>query len=175
MKVFYSDQPLTDFDKEVHSIFLAGPTPRSRDVKSWRPEAISMLEKMGYKGQVFVPERLVKSEKIDYIDQVEWENFGTENCNIIYFWIPRKLPDMPAFTTNVEFGRYVASKKILYGRPNDSEKNRYLDWLYLKLNPTKVIYENLHELLKTACFNEPIWSFFRRHKNRKQQELENKK
>lgn len=167
MKVFHSDQPLTDYDKKVHSIFLAGPTPRSRDVKSWRPEAISILEKIGYKGQVFTPERLVKSEKIDYIDQVEWENFGTENCNIIFFWIPRKLPEMPAFTTNVEFGRYVGSGKCLYGRPDDSEKNRYLDWLYKKLNPTREVQNDLFTLLKFAVVNESIWSFIENVKEKK--------
>ena len=37
---------------------------------------------------------------------------------------------MPAFTTNVEFGRYITSSKFLYGRPPDSVKNRYLDWMY---------------------------------------------
>ncbi len=147
MKVFYSDQPLKDFNPKVHSIFLAGPTPRSRDVVSWRPDALLILEKIGYKGQVFVPERLVKSEKIDYIDQVEWENFGTENCSKIVFWIPRKLETMPAFTTNVEFGRYVGSGKCMYGRPDDSEKNRYLDWLYKKLNPKGFVYNSLESLL----------------------------
>ena len=81
------------------------------------------------------------------IDQVEWENFGTENCSKIVFWIPRKLDTMPAFTTNVEFGRYVGSGKCMYGRPDDSEKNRYLDWLYKKLNSKESVHNSLESLL----------------------------
>lgn len=150
MKVLYSDQPI-DFDPSVHSIFLAGPTPRSLKVESWRPKALEILKNLNYKGQVFVPERVVKQEKIDYLDQVEWENFGTENCTKIVFWIPRKLPDMPAFTTNVEFGRYVGSGKCMYGRPTNSEKNRYLDWLYGECNDNEHrIYDNLAELLNAS-------------------------
>ena len=38
------------------SIFLAGPTPRSKEVKSWRPEAIRLLKEKGFDGVVFVPE-----------------------------------------------------------------------------------------------------------------------
>ena len=39
---------------------------------------------------------------------------------------------MPAFTTNVEFGYYLCKnpRKVYYGRPDDSEKNKYLDWLF---------------------------------------------
>ncbi len=41
-------------DKEMlnnkFSIFLAGPTPRSTDVKSWRKEAIEILKKLELRG-----------------------------------------------------------------------------------------------------------------------------
>jgi hypothetical protein len=60
---------------------------------------------------------------------------------------------MPAITTNVEFGRYVGSGKCMYGRPDDSEKNRYLDWLYKKLNPNEQIHNSLEYLLKTTYYN----------------------
>lgn len=32
------------------------------------------------------------------------------------FWIPRSLPDIPAFAVNVEFGYWLHSGKIIYGR-----------------------------------------------------------
>ena len=147
MKIFYSDSPL-NLDTKKHSIFLAGPTPRSLKVKSWRPDAIKILENLGYTGQIIVPEREVKAEHIDYDAQVEWENYGTENCTCIIFWIPRDLETMPAFTTNVEFGRYVESGKAFYGRPDDSPKNRYLDWLYSKFNTNRKIHNNLTSLFK---------------------------
>lgn len=146
MKVFYSDSPL-DLDLKVQSIFLAGPTPRSLSVPSWRPDALEILKSLNYQGQVIVPERFVQQEYVDYDAQVEWENYGTENCSKIVFWIPRDLRVLPAFTTNVEFGRYVTSGKAMYGRPPSSPKNRYLDWLYKKFNQHP-IYETLPELLK---------------------------
>lgn len=136
MKLFYTDMPTTDFRKNIDSIFLAGPSPRNDDVKSWRPEALELLAKFGYEGQIFVPEWSKPSSKdnrdnFDYIDQTTWENFGTENCNKIMFWIPRDLKIFPAFTTNVEFGRYIpqANRTVFYGRPDDAPNNKYLDWL----------------------------------------------
>ena len=153
MKIFYSDSPL-DLDTNRHSIFLAGPTPRSLKVKSWRPEAIEILESLNYKGQVIVPERAIKAEHIDYDAQVEWENYGTENCTSLLFWVPRDLETMPAFTTNVEFGRYVESGKAFYGRPDNSPKNRYLDWLYSKFNTNRVINNNLKDLIENAIGQE---------------------
>lgn len=44
MKIIYSDQPIqTLLDLSCPSIFLVGPTPRSRAVKSWRPDAIVII------------------------------------------------------------------------------------------------------------------------------------
>lgn len=70
------------------------------------------------------------------------------NATVILFWIPRKLPDMPGFTTNVEFGYWLHSKKVIYGRLNDATKTKYLDWLY-KLDYNKNPHENLQEALKS--------------------------
>jgi hypothetical protein len=39
-----------------------------------------------------------------------WEREGLIKASVIFFWIPRGLPDMPAFTTNVEFGYWLHSK-----------------------------------------------------------------
>jgi len=168
MRIFYSDSPLK-LDLYEWSIFLAGPTPRSTDVPSWRPEAIAILESLGYDGQVIIPEhefskkrlcgQKLSQEEFDrrYLTQVEWENEGTEKCSRVVFWIPRKLDTMPAFTTNVEFGRYVKSDKIVYGRPPESQKNLYLDWLYKKFNDLP-IHENLTDLLKASIRTRQISS-----------------
>jgi len=62
---------------------------------------------------------------------------------------------MPAFTTNVEFGRYVGRKDCIYGRPADAPKNRYLDWLYTKMTkkqPATTIEETLKQALGTFWF-----------------------
>ena len=145
MKVVYSNHKL-NFPLEEHSIFLAGPTPRNSKTKSWRPEALNLLDSMNYDGTVFVPERSSKDYKEHYLDQITWERSALLNCRVITFWIPRKFPEMPGFTTNVEFGLYINSGKVLYGRPNDSEKNSYLDWIYKEING-ETPFTNLSELL----------------------------
>ena len=81
-----------------------------------------------------------------------WERDGLSNATIIVFWIPRHLPNMPAFTTNVEFGYWLHSGKIIYGRPNEAEKIKYLDWLY-KLDYNEEPVDSLEELLK-ICVNK---------------------
>ena len=146
MNIAYSDKPLV---VEKSSIFLAGPTPRTVDVESWRPEAIQILEELEFKGQVIVPER-ENWDGADYIGQVEWEDVGLNECSIIVFWVPRDLETMPAFTTNVEFGRFYKDPRVFYGRPKDSMNNRYLDWLYEKYQGRPPI-EHLFELMVTAA------------------------
>ncbi|HAB66240.1 MAG TPA: hypothetical protein DCE23_02615 [Firmicutes bacterium] len=146
MKINYSDQEVIKGEK---SIFLAGPTPRGEGVHSWRSEAVEKLEKIGFDGIVYVPEYSTWKPKADYVDQAMWERVALTNATIIIFWIPRSLPDMPAFTTNVEFGYWLHSGKVLYGRPNEAVKIKYLDWLY-KLDYNKEPYDNLDNLLKEA-------------------------
>jgi hypothetical protein len=144
MIVNYSDQEII---KGKSSIFLAGPTPRGKNVVSWRNEACKILEELKFNGIVYVPEYSTWKPKEDYVDQAMWERIGLNEATVIMFWIPRRLPDMPAFTTNVEFGYWLHSNKVVYGRPNDAEKIKYLDWLY-KLDYNKEPFENLYETLK---------------------------
>ena len=135
MEVYYSDQPLPI--KMKLSIFLVGPTPRITDVPSWRPDALQLLESLKFKGSVFVPENSGKNLVLDedanqdnlWLKQVEWEREGLDGATVIAAWVPRSQ-ELPAFTTNVEFGRYVTSKRLIYGRPDGAPKTRYLDWLY---------------------------------------------
>ncbi len=135
MRVNFSNEPP---HKDRYFIFLAGPTPRRGDVPSWRPDALNVLEGFGFQGTVYVPEHDTKlMPNYDYLEQVEWEYTCLEQAGVICFWVPRKSPDMPAFTTNVEFGRYVGSGRAYYGRPEWAEKNGYLDWLYGKVTGRK--------------------------------------
>ena len=150
MIINYSDQPVMTGKT---SIFLAGPTPRDKNVPSWRPDAIKFLEDRHFKGVVYVPEYSTGEPMSDYIAQVEWERKALLNASVIVFWIPRKIPEMMALTTNVEFGYYLHTRKIIYGRPEDSEKNKYLDWLYeedTKLKPFESLYETLNTALLAA-------------------------
>ena len=146
MIINYSDQEVI---KGKKSIFLAGPTPRGENVDSWRTEACKILEQIGFDGVVYVPEYSTWKPKADYVDQAMWERIALTNATVILFWIPRKLPDMAAFTTNVEFGYWLHSGKVIYGRPNDASKIKYLDWLY-RLDYGKKPYEDLQSLLDAS-------------------------
>lgn len=112
------------------SIFLVGPTPRKASVESWRPAALQLLREAGYEGVVFVPEMRAGRPFEYYDNQIEWELKHLEMADVILAYVPRKVPDMMGLTTNVEFGRYMGSGKVVYGRPESAEHCRYLDWMY---------------------------------------------
>ncbi|OGZ97698.1 MAG: hypothetical protein A3I44_02295 [Candidatus Sungbacteria bacterium RIFCSPLOWO2_02_FULL_51_17] len=148
------------------AIFLAGPTPR-RDkhgiltARSWRiPDAITILEELGYDGHVFLPEDRPGSataSDFDYHDNYAWETGALHRSDVIVFWVPRALKTMPAFTTNVEFGEWFKSGKVIYGAPKDPTvpdqdlplpKNKYLE---MKADEYRVPrFRSLRETLATA-------------------------
>ena len=146
MQINYSDQPVITGKK---SIFLAGPTPRKEKEISWRKEACSILERLGFDGIVYVPEYSTWHPKEDYTGQALWERMALTEATVIAFWIPRRLPDMAGFTTNVEFGYWLPTKKVIYVRPKEAQKIKYLDWLY-ELDYDKKPIDNLENLLKEA-------------------------
>jgi hypothetical protein len=125
MKVIYAHESLPDWSTK--SVFLAGPTPRSKDVESWRPEALRILSELAYDGYVFVPEDRTGGFNGDYDGQIEWEHEGLHSAEVILFWVPRCLNTMPAFTTNIEFGYWMGKDpgKIIFGTPNDAPKMGY--------------------------------------------------
>lgn len=150
MRVLYSDEP--PFDGTTDGIFLAGPTPRKADVVSWRPKAVEILRTSGFKGTVLVPERQNGWTKVSYDDQVDWERFGLSLAKAIVFWVPRNMENMPALTTNVEFGYWVAKspERVVYGRPPDAPGTRYLDWLIAQEKKDVVIHNTLTDVLVSA-------------------------
>jgi hypothetical protein len=148
MKVNYSDEPVI---KESKGIFLAGPTPRSLDVESWRPEAIKILEELGYDGVVYVPEREFDDRSFDYDEQFWWEREALHYATAIVFWIPRNMKTMPALTTNGEYGKYTSRNidKVVYGRPDNAERMKWFDkdfYAETELEPLN----NLRDVLKKA-------------------------
>ena len=128
-------------------VFLAGPTPRSNDVASWRPEAIRLFEESDYDGYLCVPEFRNGKFNGDYMGQVEWEHRYLDQSNAILMWVPREMNDMPAFTTNIEFGLYVSpsdeesrlgvASRLFYGRPDGAPKTTYMDYCYKKFTERK--------------------------------------
>lgn len=136
MKVVYAGQELPEVDPGLlphrkfvpNSIFFAGPTPRLKEVQSWRPEALAILEELGFDGFVFVPETGDWDWCKNYEEQVHWEWQALSRAACTLFWVPRDLETMPAFTTNVELGFMAALRpgKIVLGAPQDAPKMRYL-------------------------------------------------
>jgi hypothetical protein len=141
----------------MKSIFLAGPTPREKGVESWRPEAVRLLTLMGFDGEVFVPEQPWEIPNVGdcgsmYDNQIEWEQNTLDKCMAILMWVPRELKHMPAFTTNVEFGLYVKSGNLYYGRPLNTPKTGYLDHTYRKYTnrtPPHVLEDLVDEVVQS--------------------------
>lgn len=112
------------------SIFLAGPTPRGKVVPSWRPEALRILEELGFDGTVLEPEDADGSFH-DFGDpdvwraQVEWEEAALKRADCIVFWIPRDMATMPALTTNTEWGMWCDSGKVVLGTPPGAPSVKY--------------------------------------------------
>lgn len=154
MHIVYAQEDLPKaFSK---SIFLAGPTPRNKEVQSWRPEALKMLELLGYDGIVFVPELRPNDNYhshnplsyCDYDKQVMWEHNAIKMSDCVLFWIPRDLEKLPGFTTNDEWGSLKSSGRVVLGAPKDAPKTRYQKYfadLYLVPHA-----ETLAETVKNA-------------------------
>ncbi len=107
------------------AVFLAGPSPRSPEVASWRPEMIDLLAaRWTCDGPlvVFVPEPFAE----DWSAQVEWEERCLHLADVVLFWVPRDLETLPGLTTNVEWGMWHDSGRAVLGAPPDAPSNRYL-------------------------------------------------
>jgi 8-oxo-dGTP pyrophosphatase MutT (NUDIX family)/nucleoside 2-deoxyribosyltransferase len=131
MKLVYANQELPESWSK--SIFLAGPTPRSSEVQSWRGEAVAELGLLGYDGAVFIPEDEHGKWQHSYVDQVEWEERCLNASDCVVFWIPRDLATMPGFTTNIELGVWLDSGKAVIGFPEDAPKTKYIKYYTEKL------------------------------------------
>ena len=135
------------------SIFLAGPTPRSPEVQSWRPAALRYLRE--FEGAVYLPEKRAGGTSHSYDDQIQWETDALTAATCIMFWVPRELtpdangyPRMGALTTNVEFGIWMRSGKVILGYPPSAEKMNYLAWHARKESIT--VSHNLKDTVRLA-------------------------
>lgn len=122
------------------SIFLAGPTLRNnenRKIKSWRDDAVNIFKENKYTDTLIIPEfENGIPDDWSWESQIQWETKYLNECTVIMFWIPRDIETLPGFTTNVEFGQWFMSKKIVCGGPYLAPKNRYLE--YKAINEAKV-------------------------------------
>jgi len=149
MNVVYAGEEIPK--QIVKSIFLAGPTPRSNNIKSWRIEALEILEKLNYDGTVFIPEARSGEKYPDYDEQINWESTMMNLCDCILFWVDRQMRtdfEMIGLTTNMEFGEWHKSGKVVLGFPKDAPKNRYLESRFNDLE-LKATY-TLEDTIKSA-------------------------
>ena len=147
MKVYYSNEKIKKGQK---SIFLAGTTAQDRN-NDWRDKVVKLLEDKGFDGVVYNPDYTELEVKNSYEDQLKWELKGIAESTAILFWIERDLPERPGLTTNVEFGYWLHSGRVVYGRPDSSEKCLYLDMLYkLKTGktPSKTLEDVVNKVLE---------------------------
>ncbi len=130
MKVLYVGEQPTREDAAKKSIFLAGPSPRGSGDKMvgqhWRPEALKILSEKGFFGVVYVP-LLEDGDWLGHFEkQMDWELEHLEKADVIAFWVPRDLKTLPGLTTNIEFGMYLKSGKIVLGSPPEADNMRYM-------------------------------------------------
>ncbi len=149
MKTVFNLEPMPH---GTPAMFLAGPTPRSREVASWRPQALDILAQLGFDGAVVIPEDRTPDGRTDfeYAGQIDWERACLKASDIVVFWVPRCLTDMPAFTTNIEFG-FVSERgqPFVLGYPVDSPKMRYLAHVANECN--RPVFHTMEETLGYAC------------------------
>jgi ADP-ribose pyrophosphatase YjhB (NUDIX family) len=110
------------------SLFLAGPTPRDDRVASWRPEAVELVRERWRAGRlvVFVPEAPSGGLGGLWSTQVRWEDAALWRADVVAFWVPRDLTTLPGLTTNVEWGRYESSGRVVLAAPPGAPGTRYL-------------------------------------------------
>jgi len=121
--VYTTEETPTTYSK---SIFLAGPSPREQDDGNWRPEALKLLEKLGYDGVVYVPLPRDGAFPKNYDSVREWERKNLDRADAIVFWVPRDMKNLPGLTTNIEWGVWYDSGRAVLGYPLDAPHMRYL-------------------------------------------------
>ncbi|MDX3024988.1 nucleoside 2-deoxyribosyltransferase domain-containing protein [Streptomyces acidiscabies] len=111
------------------SIFLAGPTPRTAEVPSWRPQALREIAGQWRRPGtlvVFVPEARNGTRTSDYTGQLDWERLNRDRADEILYWVPRAMDTLPGLSTNVEFGQDMDSGRAVLGCPEHAEHVRLL-------------------------------------------------
>lgn len=147
MKVYYSNEKIIKGQK---SIFLAGTTSTDRE-NDWRKIVVELLKAKGYDGVIYNPDYTELENRNSYENQLVWELRGIRQCTAIMFWVDRELPSRPGLTTNVEFGYWLHSGRLIYGRPKTAQKCLYLDMLYnlqTKQNPCETLEELVDKTIK---------------------------
>jgi hypothetical protein len=128
VKVAYA---LQRFPAKEKTIYLAGPAPGNRSIRSWRYDALSLIAKFNFKGVVIVPEPEPEAVWVDYPSMVEWEEAALEAATCVLFWIPR-TGETPAIDVNVDWGMTLRSGKVVLGYPSEALEIRRVAYMASK-------------------------------------------
>lgn len=150
MKIVFSDHTLPDSISKT--LFLAGPSIRDYTQRDWRHDAIQILENLSYNGIVFIPipedvfYQRQPLNKAGYDNQIQWEKNARRMSDVIVFWVPRNMQaGVYGLTTNFELGEDLKTGRVIYGRPDEADKCRYLDKCVT--SNAQEVYSDLNELL----------------------------
>jgi len=117
------------------TVFLAGPIERVPEGEKprfprWRDYALKYLDARPEKLVVYNPEWTTRPLGWTYQAQVEWEFRAISNAMVRLFWIDRRLPGLPGFTTNIEWGKWWDDACTVSGAPPDAPHTRYMQTLH---------------------------------------------
>lgn len=125
-------------------------------LRSWREDAVGILEKERFDGLVLVPEdrgwTFADFEEDGYTKQVQWEHEGLSRADCIAFWVPRDMKILPGLTTNVEFGTFYNSGRCVLGYPKKAQHIRYLHHLadQVRMPVAHTLKATLRQAIKLA-------------------------
>lgn len=144
MKIYRPSQNWAD--AATKSVFLAGPTHREKGKYSWRDKAAEYFQHFGFEGNLFLPEPFIDGT---FEQQIAWEAYHLDRAKCIMFWIPRDMKNgLPALTTNIEWGRWENSGKVVLGAPEHADNMRYIKF-YARRNRVPTA-DKLHRTVKLA-------------------------
>jgi 8-oxo-dGTP pyrophosphatase MutT (NUDIX family) len=113
------------------SLFLAGPTSRTDDLPSWRPDALNEITRLwAGTGTVVVfmsePRSSVRSGARWPADDAQraWEVRWGDRVDVVLFWTPR-APGTEGRTADIEWGCWAASGRAVLGTPSTAEHAAY--------------------------------------------------
>lgn len=115
----YAGKELLKGDK---SIFLFGIKRNGKYETSWMEEACEKLEEKGFKGIVYIPSG--KDEDRD------WEVEAMANASVLACWVQEDVQTDKWWAMPFDLGKIFETGKVIYGRPDDMDMSRHIDWLY---------------------------------------------
>lgn len=150
MRVFYAKEAFPE--EGTLSLYLMGPTPREQygRVLSWRAEALDLLERLDFQGEVFLPEPRDGQWSGAYHEQVEWEEAALQRADRILVWLPRDMETWPGLTTNDEWGYWKGRDpaRLIFGAPPEATCVRYQQHYAQQL--AVPVYATLEEVCRAA-------------------------